>query len=367
MATSTSAPPLVKRLFELMVSGRGSDLFIKPGSKPSMRVDGDVQFVADEATSKEFARTLLEAVMAGRPLPPPDVKEWDLAIEFPGIGRFRGNIFRQQGEMGFVFRHINDSIPSFEELGMPARPLQRLASLKRGLILVTGVAGSGKSTTIAAMLEYINQTRNSHIVTVEDPIEYMYTPTQSIINQREIGLDTESFADAMKHVVRQSPDVILVGEMRDKVTMEAAIQAAETGHLVFSTLHTVNAIQTVERIITFFPPHQHDLLRLQLSMVLQGVVSQRLIPKRDSKGRVPAVELMVSTPTIKEILQEGRTKEIYSAIAEGHEYYGSQTFNQSLKTLYQSSVISLEEAMAAADNPDELKLEIRGISRGTKS
>jgi len=367
MATATNAPPTVQRLFKLMVDGRASDLFVKPGSKPSIRVDGKVQYVSDEPTSSQFAQTLLETVMAGRELPPPDVKEWDLAIEFPGVGRFRGNIFRQQGESAFVFRHIRDQVPSFEELQLPTRPLQRLASLKRGLILVTGVAGSGKSTTIAAMIEHINQTRNAHVVTVEDPIEFMYTSTQSLVNQREIGLDCESFSDALKGVVRQSPDVILIGEMRDKDTMEAAIQAAETGHLVFSTLHTINAIQTVERIITFFPPHQHQLLRLQLAMVLQGVISQRLIPKREGRGRVPAIELMVSTPTIREILEEGRTKEIYSCIAEGHEYYGSQTFNQSLRTLYQSNAISLEEAMAAADNPDELKLEIRGISKGTRA
>ena len=367
MALAANASPKIVQMFKAMIEKRASDLFLKAGSRASIRVDGKVTFITDDEGDEKFAQALLETVMAGRELPPPEVTEWDLAVEFPGVGRFRGNIFRQQGELGFVFRHIRDKVPSFEELCLPSRQLQRLAGLKRGLVLVTGVAGSGKSTTIAAMVEHVNQTRNAHIVTIEDPIEYVFTATQSLVTQREIGLDTDTFTDALKHVVRQSPDVILVGEMRDKETMEAAITAAETGHLVFSTLHTVNAIQTVERIITFFPPHQHGLLRLQLAMVLQGVISQRLIPKREGTGRVPACELMVSTPTIKEILEQGRTKEIYHAIQEGAEYYGSQTFNQSLKALYQSGTISLEEAMSAADNPDELKLEIRGIARGSKA
>jgi twitching motility protein PilT len=356
----------IEDYFKYMVEIGASDFFVKSGSRPSMRVDGRIQFIDPKETDEKFIRDLFRRV-AGRDMD--DVfkdKEMDLAFEVPRVGRFRVNVFHQKGDVGFVFRHIKKQIPSFEELCLPTRQLQKLSALRRGLVLITGVAGSGKSTTIAGMLEHINQTRNVHIVTVEDPIEFVFDDKQSIINQRELGLDTKDFMEALKQVVRQSPDVILIGEMRDRETMEAAISAAETGHLVFSTLHTVNAIQTVERIITFFPPHQHPLIRLQLSMVLQGVLSQRLLPKKNGKGRVPAVEIMISTPTIREMLQEGRTTELYTAIQEG-EYYGNQTFNQSLKNLYQAQLISLEEAMGAADNPDELKLEIRGIVRGTKA
>ncbi len=356
----------VEDFFKLMVEQNASDFFIKTGSRPSIRVDGTIRFIDPQETSEAVCHDLFRKVTGDSPDFFFEKKEMDLAFELENVGRFRVNIFNQKGEIGFVVRYIQSKIPSFEELNLPVRQLQKLATMRRGLILITGVAGSGKSSTIASMIEHINQTRNVHIVTVEDPIEFVFEDKQSIVNQRELGLDAVDFLEALKQVVRQSPDVILIGEMRDKDTMEAAISAAETGHLVFSTLHTVNAIQTVERIITFFPPHQHPLIRMQLSMVLQGVISQRLLPKKDGRGRVPAVEIMISTPTIKEMLQEGRTTELYHAISEG-EYYGNQTFNKSLKFLYQNQLISLEEAMAGADNPDELKLEIRGIVRGTKA
>jgi twitching motility protein PilT len=350
----------------MMMEQNASDFFVKTGSRPSMRLDGAIRFIDHQEIQESFINDLFHRVTGVGIEILHERKEMDLAYEAEGIGRFRVNIFSQQGELGFVFRAIQKDIPSFEELSLPQKQLQKLSELRRGLVLITGVAGSGKSTTIASMLEFINQTRNVHIVTIEDPIEFIFEDKQSIINQRELGLDTTSFMEALKEVVRQSPDVILIGEMRDRETMEASISAAETGHLVFSTLHTVNAIQTVERIITFFPPHQHPLIRLQLSMVLQGVVSQRLLPKKDGRGRVPAVEIMITTPTIKEMLQEGRTTELYNAIQEG-DYYGNQTFNRSLKGLYETQLISLEDAMSAADNPDELKLEIRGIIRGTKA
>ncbi len=356
----------IEEYFKLMVEQNASDFFLKSGSRPSMRIDGSVRFIDPQETSEAFCRELFKRVTGEDADVLAERKEMDLAFELEGVGRFRTAVFNQKGEIGFVFRYIQKLIPSFEELNLPSKQLQKLASMRRGMVLITGVAGSGKSSTLASMIEHINQTRNVHIVTVEDPIEFVFEDKQSIINQREVGLDTVDFMEALKQVVRQSPDVILIGEMRDKETMETAISAAETGHLVFSTLHTVNAIQTVERIITFFPPHQHPLIRMQLSMVLQGVISQRLLPKKDGKGRVPAVEIMITTPTIKEMLQEGRTTELYNAINEG-EYYGNQTFNRSLKSLYQNHLITLEEAMAAADNPDELKLEIRGIVRGTKA
>jgi twitching motility protein PilT len=234
------------------------------------------------------------------------------------------------------------------------------------MVLVTGVTGSGKSSTLAAMVNYINHTMNKHIITIEDPIEYVFKDKRSIITQREIGHDTASFPAAIRAAMRQAPDVLMIGEMRDKETMEAAIHAAETGHLVFSTLHTVNAQQTVERIINYFPPHQHELIRMQLSMVLEGVVAQRLGPRKGGTGRVPAVELMIKSPSIADMLREGRTTDLYKCMAES-EYFGCMTFNQSIRALYQEDLISLEDAMKMADNPEELKMELRGIVKGARA
>ena len=253
-------------------------------------------------------------------------------------------------------------IPTLEELNLPVAPLQNLCSRRRGLVLVTGVAGSGKSTCLAAMVDYINSTFRRHIVTIEDPIEYVYQDKRSLIEQREINRDTRSFAAALKHCVRQSPDVILIGEMRDAETMEAALSAAETGHLVFSTLHTVNAVQTVERIMGYFPPYLHALIRLELAMVLEGVVSLRLIRRSGEAGRIPAVELLMATPTTRDLLQQGRTRQLPAALRDG-AYYGAQTFGQSLKSLMDEGLITEEEALAAADNPEDLKLELKGITR----
>jgi len=357
----------LKPFLDDMVGRRASDLFIKAGSRVAIRVDGEVQFLTDELVTQQDCYELLMVVGGARGERIAELQEFDMSYQAPGGGpRFRCNYFTQKGETGFVFRHVNEKIPTFKELCLPEDGMRKLAMMRRGLVLATGVAGSGKSTTLAAMLEYVNQNAYRHIVSVEDPIEFLFTDKQSIFSQREIGLDTETFASALKHVVRQSPDIILIGEMRDKETMEAAISGAETGHLVFSTLHTVNAVQTVERIITYFPPYQHDLIRLQMSMVLQGVISQRLIPRKGGIGRVPAVELLLATPTIKEILYEGRTKDIYNALREG-AYYGTQTFNQSLKRLFEEELITLEDALDAADNPDELKLEIRGITKGLRT
>jgi twitching motility protein PilT len=353
-----------QEMLRRMVVERASDLFIKVGSPPSLRIDGKVHFLDSDDISPQDTIEFYEAIEDSKREGFKNQQEIDTAYELPGIGRFRVNIFRQRGYIGFVFRHIESQIPNFTELNLPSEPLMKLASMQRGLVLVTGVTGSGKSTTLAAIINHINTNFNKHIVTVEDPIEFVYKDKKSIINQREIGIDTSDFHTALKHVVRQSPDVILIGEMRDRETMEAAISAAETGHLVFSTLHTVNAQQTVERIINFFPPHQHNLIRLQLSLILEGVVSQRLIKRKASQGRMPAVELMIKSPTIKELLMEGRTNELYKAVRDG-DYFGSQTFNQALKKMYQSEQITLEEALSGADNPEELKLELKGVTKGT--
>jgi twitching motility protein PilT len=355
-------------LFRLAVREKASDLLVKTHGCPSIRVDGRIRFLSDLKTTPAQAAELLSAVVPERLARRLETDgEIDVAYELSEIGRFRANVFRQRGRLSFVFRHVPDEIPTLAELNLPSEQLQNLALNQRGLVLATGVAGSGKTTTLASMIDYMNRNTERHIVTLEDPIEYIYHDRKSLVHQREIGSDTRDFHSALKHVVRQSPDVIMLGEMRDRETMEAALGAAETGHLVLSTLHTVNAVQTVERIIAYFPPHQHALIRQQLAMVLEGVVSLRLIQKKDAFGRVPAVELLMATPTIREILNDGRTRELAKAIYEGSEYFGSQSFNQSLKNLYRNGLISYEEALAAADNPDELKLEIRGISKGSRA
>ena len=346
-----------------MVKEEASDLFLKVGVPPAMRVVGRVVSMGGEALTEENMLEIFNEVcddFAKKKFA--DRGEIDASYEIYGVGRFRANVFRQRGYIGMVFRHIHSSIPSMEELNLPAETLRRLALLPRGLVLVTGVAGSGKSTTIASMINYINQTEERHIITMEDPIEFTFTDDRCVIDQREIGQDTESFTNALKHCVRQSPDVIFIGEMRDVDTMAAAINAAETGHLVFSTLHSQNAMQTVDRIVNMFPSHAHPFLQLQLATLLQGVISQRLLPTKDGTSRMPAIEIMANTPTISELLLNGKTRSIYKALKEG-SYYGCMTYNQSLKSLLERDLVTLEDALNAADSPDELKLELRGISK----
>jgi len=351
--------------FRVMVKEGASDLILRTGHRPVARINGEIRFLSDEMTTEEQSEDLLNDILS-----PDEVesfhenREKDTAFVVPGAGRFRCNILRQRRRTAFVFRHVKETVPTMEELYLPGDSLRKLALLRRGLVLLTGIAGSGKSTTLAAMIDHMNQNEHRHIVTIEDPIEFIFQDNLCAITQRELGLDTPDYNTALKAVVRQTPDAILVGEMRDKETVAAAIAAAETGHLVLSTLHTVNAVQTVERIISFFPPHQHDLIRLQLSLVLEGVVSQRLITRRSAPGRVPAVEVMLGTPTVKEMILEGRTRELASALEDGHEYYGSQSFNQSLVGLVRENIIDFEDAMEAADSPDELKLALRGITKG---
>ena len=361
---TTTGDPKLSDFLRMMVKEGASDLVLKTGGCPAIRQSGVIRFVGDQPLTRAVMRGYLDEVLTER-----HKEEYrttgatDLAVALPGVGRFRCNVFNQCGETGFVFRAIKEEIPSFKELNLPVESLKRLASMKRGLVLATGTAGSGKSTTLAAMLEYVNRNMNKHIITIEDPIEYRFEDKRSIVNQREVGVDVSNFSSALRQAVRQSPDVIFIGEMRDAETVQAAISAAETGHLVFSTLHTVNAVQTVERIITFFPPHQHELVRLQLALNLAGVVSLRLIKNKEGTAMVPAVELLINTPTVRELLEQGQTRSLPKALAEG-SYYGTMTFNQSLIRLFQAGNISLEDALAASDNPDELKMQMRGITQG---
>lgn len=355
----------LNELLQHMVEAGASDLIIKSGGVPAVRVNGRITFLDEEPVTLQDTRSYCDIFLVEETRRIfEEYGEVDAAYHVEGMGRFRINLFRRQGELGVVFRYIKDEIPSFAELNMPLQALQRLSRQSRGLVLITGVTGSGKSTTIASMIEYINSVAQKHIITIEDPIEYQFYDKKSIISQREIGLDTEDFATALKYCMRQSPDVIVIGEMRDRETMEAAINASETGHLVLSTLHTVNAVQTIERIINLFPNEQHNLIRLQMSLNLKAVVSQRLLTRIDAEGRIPAVEMMFSTPLIREFIAEGRTKAITKAIADEHSHYGTQTFNQSLCDLYVNGKITLEEARAASDNADDLELQIRGIRKG---
>ena len=364
MSGAITNQPSLKGLLNIMVKEGASDLILKAGGCPAMRVAGAIRFVGDTPLGHDLMVSYLEQVLDRRGLEEfKRVGATDRALSIPGVGRFRCNAFHQCGDVGMVFRSVKSDIPSFKDLNLPADPLKRLAQRKRGLVLATGVAGSGKSTTLGAMLEYINRNANKHIITIEDPIEFLFEDRCSIVNQREVGTDAPSFPEALRSAVRQSPDVIMIGEMRDKETVEAAINAAETGHLVFSTLHTVNAVQTVERIITFFEPHQHDLVRMQLALNLSGVVSLRLVKTKEGRSMVPACELMMNTPTVRDLLQRGETRNLPKALEEGG-FYGTMTFNQSLIRLFEAGNISLEDALAASDSPDELKMQMRGISAG---
>ena len=288
--------------------------------------------------------------------------EVDLAYSIAGLGRFRCNTFQQRGTIGMIFRVIPMRVATIDELALPS-VLKRIAAEERGLVLVTGTTGSGKSTTLAAMIDEINATRTTHVMTVEDPIEYLHRDNRSIINQREIGVDTQSFSQALRSALRQDPDVILVGEMRDFETIETALLAAETGHLVFSTLHTLDATETINRIIAVFPPHQQKQVRIQLASVLKAVISQRLIPKADNKGRAPAVEVLISTAFIRDcVMDKEKTHLIHGAIAQGTSQYGMQTFDQSIFFLFQHGQVSYEEALRWASNVDEFKLRVQGIT-----
>ncbi len=354
----------ITSLLQRAVEIGASDLHLKVGSFPMARVNGHLKPVTDDQKLNhedlvEMAASVMTATYRERFK---DAQEVDLAYSVPGLGRFRCNVFQQRGTIGMVMRVIPVTIKSVDELGLPA-VLKKVASEERGLVLVTGTTGSGKSTTLAAMIDYINRTRSTHIITIEDPIEYLHRDTQSIVNQREIGMDTRSFALALRSALRQDPDVILVGEMRDLETIETALHAAETGHLVFSTLHTLDATETINRIISVFPPHQQKQIRIQLAAVLKAAIAQRLIPTMDGGSRVPAVEVLLATAFIKDaIVDKDKTHTIQTAIAQGTSQYGMQTFDQSIFGLYSQGLIALDEAMRWASNVDEFKLRVQGIS-----
>jgi twitching motility protein PilT len=347
----------------MAMSFGASDLHLRAGSFPIIRVNGELRPVTgvNRLTQDETLEMAFSMMSNRQKLHFKEAYEVDIGYGVSGLGRFRVNIFQQRNSIGIVARVISDTIRTFSELGLPPI-LSNIGDVQRGLILVTGTTGSGKSTTLAALVDHINQTRNSHIVTVEDPIEYLHKDKNSFITQREVDVDTRSFAEALRGSLRQDPDVILVGEMRDLETIETALVAAETGHLVLSTLHTLDASETLTRIITAFPPYQQKSIRIQLAGLLKAVVSQRLMKSVKGTSRVPAVEVMISTPLIRDyILFEDKTAQVRDAIAAGTSQYGMQTFDQSLFYLYQSGLIALEEALRGSTNPDEFRLRLAGI------
>ena len=345
------------QLLRYAVERRASDVHIKVGSPPFIRIDGRLERTDYEPVSPVETERIAFAIMPKQRAEEfISTSEADFAYSVAGLGRFRANVLRQRGSVGLVMRKVQSEIADFEELGLPPA-VRQLTQHPRGLVLVTGPTGSGKTTTLAAMVDYINATSQRHIITIEDPIEVLHADKSSIVNQREVGTDTADFHAAMKRVLRQDPDVILVGEMRDSETVRTALAAAETGHLVFSTLHTISATDSINRVVDFFPPHEQKQTRMSLAASLRGIVSQRLVEKRVG-GRAPAVEVLVATGRVfDKIVNAEETHEIETIIAEG-EFYGMQTFDQSLLDLYGRGVIELREAMSASTSPHDLRLMI---------
>lgn len=353
----------INDVLKAAVERKASDVHIKVGAHPVMRIDGKLQVLSEfKRLMQEDTIAMAFSMMSSRQKERfKNQLETDIAYSVPGLGRFRCNIFQQRGSVGLVLRLIPSRILTFKDLLLPP-VLESIAQEQRGLVLVTGTTGSGKSTTLAAMIDYVNSRRVEHIMTVEDPIEFLHRDKKSIINQREVDVDTKGFSVALRSAMRQDPDVILVGEMRDYETIETALLAAETGHLVLSTLHTLDATESVNRIISVFPPHQQKQIRLQLASVLKAIISQRLVPRADGLGRVPAVEVLISTGYVRDCVEnKEKTKLIRDAISQGTSQYGMQTFDQSLYLLYRNGLITLEEALRRATNPDEFKLKIQGI------
>jgi len=353
----------INDLLKIATERKASDLHLKVGSHPVIRVNGKLIPLAELARlTQEDTIAMAFSIMSGRQKQKfKDHFEIDIAYSVPGLGRFRVNVFQQRGTVGMVLRVIPAKILTFKELLLPP-VIETISNEVRGLILVTGTTGSGKSTSLAAVIDYINSTRTEHIMTIEDPIEFLHRDKKSLVNQREVEVDTKGFAGALRSALRQDPDVILVGEMRDYETIETALTAAETGHLVLSTLHTLDATETINRIISVFPPHQQKQIRLQLAAVLKSVISQRLLPRADDRGRVPAIEVLRTTGYIRDCIEnKEKTKLIRDAIAAGTSQYGMQTFDQSIYTLYKRELITMEEALRRATNPDEFKLKLQGI------
>jgi twitching motility protein PilT len=352
-----------KAVLQQMIQHNASDLHLKVGRPPTLRVDGHMVSLELAPLKQEDLRSLAEQIMAPKNIKEfSEQKESDFALAVPGIGRFRVNAYQQRGTIAYALRTVPFQAKTVSELNLP-EVCERISLMPRGLILVTGITGSGKSTALASMLHYINQNRHANIITIEDPIEFLHRDIKSSINQREVGTDTNSFAQALRRVLRQDPDIILVGEIRDIDTLDTALKAAETGHLVFSTLHTTDATQTINRILSFYPPHQQVEVRYMLSTALKAIISLRLVRRADKKGRVPAAEILVNTEAVREQMRDmSKSMNIPQLIREGAVPYGMQSFDQSLMNWYQKGVISYDDALFAATNPAEFSLRLQGIA-----
>ncbi len=351
-------------ILNIAIKGRASDVHLKAGVPPILRINGSLVPIKnhERLAPDEVARTALRIMNDAQKETFKNAHQVDMAYSIPGLGRFRVNVFQQRGATGVVFRVIPMKIQNLEELNLP-KVLDIISNEVRGLVLVTGVTGSGKSTTLATMIDSINNRRSDHIITVEDPIEFLHRDKRCIINQREIGTDARTFSEALRGALRQDPDIILVGEMRDLETIEIALTAAETGHLVLSTLHTIDAMETINRIVSVFPPYQQKQVRIQLAGVIKAIISQRLLPTKDGKGRVPAVEIMVTTSRIRECIEDKeKTKDIADAISKGYTTYGMQSFDQSILSLLNRGLISYDEALKQASNPADFALKVKGIT-----
>jgi twitching motility protein PilT len=352
-----------KNTISQMVQRNASDLLLKVGRPPTVRLNGDLQGLEMPPLKPEDLKTLAEQIMTPRQVKEfAERKEADFAIGVPGVGRFRTNIYQQRGTLAFAFRAIPYEVKTVRELHLPV-VLEEIALRPRGLVLVTGITGSGKSTALASLINHINQSRRVNVITIEDPIEFLHRDINCNINQREVGTDTATFGQALRRVLRQDPDVILIGEIRDLETLDTALKAADTGHLVFSTLHTTDATQTINRVLSFYPPHQQAEVRFSLASALQAVVSLRLVPRADKPGRVPACEILINTQTVRDQIRDmDKTLNIPDLIKEGTVQYGMQTFDQSLMGYYSAGTISYESAVFYATSPSEFALRVQGVA-----
>ncbi len=352
-----------KSILQHMIQSNASDLHLKVGRPPTLRIDGAMTATDSAPLKQEDLRSLAEQIMGAKNIKEfSELKESDFALAVPGIGRFRINAYQQRGTIAYAFRTVPFQAKTISELNLPT-VCERIAMMPRGLVLVTGITGSGKSTALASMLHYINQHRHANVITIEDPIEYLHRDINCSINQREVGTDTGSFGQALRRVLRQDPDIILVGEIRDLETLDTALKAAETGHLVFSTLHTTDATQTVNRILSFYPPHQQTDVRYMLSNALRAIVSLRLVKRADKKGRVPAAEVLVNSEAVRDQMRDiTNALNLPMLIREGAVPYGMQSFDQSIMNWYEKGVISYEDALQAATSPSEFALRIQGVA-----
>jgi twitching motility protein PilT len=352
-----------KAVLQQLVQRGASDLHLKVGRPPTLRLHGELSPLDMPALRPEDLKTLAEQLMTPRQVKEfTDNKECDFAIGVPGIGRFRCNVYQQRGSLCYAMRAIPYQARTLAELNLP-RVLEEIALKPRGLVLVTGITGSGKSTALAAMIQHLNEHRHANVITIEDPIEFLHRDINCHINQREVGTDTATFAQALRRVLRQDPDVILIGEIRDLETLDTALKAADTGHLVFSTLHTTDATQTINRVLSFYPPHQQAEVRFSLASALQAVVSMRLVPRADKPGRIPACEVLINTQTVRDQIRDmDKTLNIPDLIREGTVQYGMQSFDQSLMAWYSQGIISYESAVFFATSPSEFALRVQGVA-----